>query len=263
MLQFAANLSLMFHEEAFMDRFAAARRAGFAGVEFLFPYAWAADELARALQQNALHQVLFNAPPGDWAAGERGLAGLPGRESEFRASIDRALRYAERLRCSRVHVMAGNRAPSMDYGAMQDTLRDNLAYAARRFASYGLTLLIEPLNSRDMPGYFLTQQTQAHDLVTSLGEPNIAVQMDFYHAQIMGGDVWTTFRANQARIGHIQIAGVPDRHEPDTGELNYPWLFEQLETVGYHGWIGCEYMPRSSTEQGLAWWDRLRAGERR
>ncbi|WP_423822953.1 2-oxo-tetronate isomerase [Salinisphaera sp. SPP-AMP-43] len=263
MLNFAANLSLLFRELGFMDRFAAARRAGFAGVECLFPYAWEANELARTLQHNALHQVLFNAPPGDWAAGERGLAGLPGREPEFRAGIEQALVYAECLGCPRVHVMAGNVAPGAECGAIQDTLLENLRYAAHRFAAYGLTLLVEPLNTRDMPGYFLTQQSQAHALVASLAEPNVAVQMDFYHAQIMGGDVWTTFRAHQARIGHIQIAGVPDRHEPDTGELNYPWLFRQFEAAGYDGWIGCEYLPQAGTEQGLAWWDRLRAGERR
>ncbi|KEZ78170.1 hydroxypyruvate isomerase [Salinisphaera hydrothermalis C41B8] len=253
MPRFAANLSLMFNEVEFMARFERAAHAGFAGVEFLFPYAWAADDIAGALEAHRLTQVLFNAPPGDWDGGERGLAALPGREAEFRAGLDDVLRYAERLDCRRVHVMAGNVADLAAAEAMHATYLDNLAHAADRFAAYGITALIEPINSRDMPHYFLTRQAAAHEIVAEVGADNIAVQMDFYHAQIMDGDIWTTFRAGRDNIGHIQIAGVPERNEPDDGELNYPWLFERLDAAGYNGWVGCEYIPRDDTESGLGW----------
>lgn len=253
MPRFAANLSLMFREVDFMARFARAARAGFEGVEYLFPYEYRPAEIARALAANDLRQVLFNAPPGDWAAGERGLAARPGRQIEFRRSIDTALRYVEPLACPQVHVMAGNVAEPGDRETMHAIFLDNLAYAARRFADYGVTLLIEPINTRDMPAYFLTGQAQAQAIVAAIDAPNVAVQMDFYHAQIMDGDVWRTFVAGRERIAHIQIAGVPERHEPDDGELNYPWLFERLDAVGYGGWIGCEYVPRAATEDGLGW----------
>ncbi|HET7315558.1 hydroxypyruvate isomerase family protein [Salinisphaera sp.] len=205
---------------------------------------------------------LISAPPDDWAAGERGLAALPGREAGFRQSIETALVYADRLGCPRVHVMAGNAIAGAGRKAMRETYLANLAHAARRFADYGLTVMIEPINTRDMPDYFLTEQCAAHDLVAELGAPNIAVQMDFYHAQIMGGDVWTQFLAGRDRIGHIQIAGVPERHEPDTGELNYAWLFQQLNAAGYDGWVGCEYRPRTSTQAGLGWFAPWRVGPR-
>ncbi|AWN16242.1 2-oxo-tetronate isomerase [Salinisphaera sp. LB1] len=260
MPRFAANLSLMFNEVDFIARFQRAARAGFAAVEFLFPYAHDADEIARQLAAHDLDLVLFNAPPGDWQAGERGLAALPGRQAEFRAGIEDALIHAERLHCPRVHVMAGNMAAPADFDAMHETFLDNLAHAARRFAEYGITALIEPINTRDMPAYFLSRQAAAHAIVHELGATNVAVQMDFYHAQIMDGDVWDTFRAGRDRIGHIQIAGVPERHEPDDGELNYPWLFERLDAAGYAGWIGCEYTPRDDTEAGLAWFAPWRRG---
>lgn len=254
MPRFAANLSTMFNDIDFMGRFERAARAGFAGIECLFPYTHDVEAIAGALAAHDLEQVLFNAPPGDWRAGERGLAALPGREAEFRDGIETALVYADRLGCPRVHVMAGNIADSAERDAMHETFLGNLAHAARRFAEHGITALIEPINNtRDMPDYFLTRQAEAHAIVAELGATNVAVQMDFYHAQIMGGDIWTTFQAGRQRIGHIQIAGVPERREPDDGELNYPWLFERLDAAGYAGWIGCEYMPRADTEAGLDW----------
>lgn len=253
MPRFAANLSLMFNEFDFMARFEAAAGAGFTGVEYLFPYDVAPDDIGAALSQNGLSQALFNLPPGDWDAGERGIAALPGRESEFRDSVDTALRYAEATGCRRLHVMAGNVGPGADRAAMGQTYRENLVHAARRLRDAGITLLIEPINTRDMPAYFLNHQAEAHALVAELGQPNLAVQMDFYHAQIMGGDVWQTFVAHQDNIGHVQIAGVPARHEPDTGELNYVWLFDQLDAAGYDGWVGCEYRPAGDTQAGLGW----------
>lgn len=253
MPRFAANLTLMFPERHFLARFGAAAAAGFTGVEYLLPYAHDAHDIAAELARHGLTQALFNAPAGNWAAGERGIAALPERRAEFRDSIETALRYAEATGCRRLHVMAGNVAPGADRHAMGTTYRENLQRAARRFAEAGITLFIEPINTRDMPAYFLNHQAEAHALVVELGEPNIAVQMDFYHAQIMDGDVWRTFAENRFRIGHVQIASVPDRHEPDTGELAYPWLFEQLDAGGYDGWVGCEYHPRGITEDGLAW----------
>lgn len=253
MPRFAANLSFMFTQVDFMARFAHAARAGFGGVEYLFPYAFPARDVAAELARHDLRQVLFNLPPGDWAAGDRGLAAVPGRQAEFRRSVEQALAYAEATGCRRLHVMAGNVDQPADRAAMGQVYRDNLQYAAGRLRDAGITLLIEPINTRDMPRYFLNHQRDAHAIVAELGLPNLAVQMDFYHAQIMDGDVWRTFEAHQARIAHIQIASVPDRHEPDSGELAYPWLFERLDRYGYDGWLGCEYHPRAQTSAGLGW----------
>ncbi|HEX3139860.1 MAG TPA: 2-oxo-tetronate isomerase [Rhizobacter sp.] len=253
MPRFAANLSLMYGEHAFLDRFAAAQRDGFAAVEFLFPYEHPPERLAGLLQAHGLQQVLLNASPGDWAAGDRGLACLPGREAEFRASIAQALEYAQALACPRIHVMAGLAAVGTDRTALQDTYLRNLAWAAQQAA--GIDLLIEPINRRDMPGYFLNRQDHAHDVVLEVGAPNLKVQMDLYHCQIVEGDVATKLREYlpTGRVGHIQIAGVPERHEPDLGELNYPYLFELIDTLGYKGHVGCEYRPRGETSAGLAW----------
>ncbi|HET7315045.1 2-oxo-tetronate isomerase [Salinisphaera sp.] len=253
MPRFAANLSMLFNEVPFIERFAAAAEEGFTGVEFLFPYAFEPADLAAELERHNLTQVLFNLPPGDWEAGERGLAALPGREAEFRDSVDRALEYATTLNCARVHAMAGVAPDGLPHEAMHTTYIDNLRFAARRLAAHGIQLLIEPINTRDMPGYFLNHQYEGHAVIAAVGEPNVAVQMDFYHTQIMDGDVWMTYRRYRDDVGHIQIAGVPDRHEPDTGELSYPWLFEQLDADGYADWIGCEYHPRTSTIAGLDW----------
>jgi hydroxypyruvate isomerase len=255
MLRFAANLTLMYTEHPFLDRFEAAARDGFQGVEYLFPYEFPADELARRLQTHGLRQVLFNAPPGDWAAGERGLACLPGRQAEFRQSLERALAYAHKLQCRQIHVMAGLADAQADRAALRRVVVDNLAWAAGVAGAAGVDLLIEPINPRDMPGYFLNRQDEAHALVAEVQAPNLKVQMDLYHCQIVEGDVETKLRQYlpTGRVAHLQIAGVPRRHEPDHGELNYNHLFGVLQELGYAGWIGCEYRPRAGTSEGLDW----------
>jgi hydroxypyruvate isomerase len=253
MPRFAANLTMMFTELPFPERFAAAAGAGFRAVEFLFPYERPAAEVASWLERHHLHNVLFNLPPGDWAAGERGLAVLPGREAEFRDGLAKGIAYALALGTPRVHMMAGLVPAGADRSQCEARYLANLALAAREVGRHGLDLLIEPINPRDMPGYFLTGQAQAHALRERCGEPNVKVQMDFYHAQIVEGDLETTFRTWLPWIGHVQIAGVPDRHEPDTGEVNYPYLFERMDQLGYRGWVGCEYRPRGQTRDGLGW----------
>jgi hydroxypyruvate isomerase len=253
MPRFAANLTMMFTEVPFPERFAAAAKAGFKAVEFLFPYDHPPEEVAGWLKENRLENALFNLPPGDWAAGERGLASLPGREEEFRAGVTRGLEYALALGTPRVHAMAGLLPADADRAAHRETYIANLRHAARELARHGRTLLIEPINTRDMPGYFLSLQAEAHAIREAVGEPNLLVQMDLYHAQIMEGDLATKLKKHFAGIGHIQIAGVPERHEPDEGELNYPYLVRLLDELGYAGWVGCEYRPRGRTEDGLGW----------
>jgi hydroxypyruvate isomerase len=253
MPRFAANLSLMFNEVPFPERFARAAAAGFKAVEFMFPYDHAPSEVASWLKHAGLENVLFNMPPGDWAAGDRGLAAVPGREAEFRAGLAKALDYAEALGTPRLHAMAGPVPTGVDPAAWQRTYVDNLRHAAQALARRGLTLVIEPINHRDVPGYFLNTHAQAVAVLDSVGEANLMIQMDFYHAQITEGDLAVTLKRNLARIGHVQIAGVPDRDEPDQGEVNYPYLFKLLDTLGYAGWIGCEYRPRAGTEAGLGW----------
>ncbi|MBC7995434.1 MAG: hydroxypyruvate isomerase family protein [Rhizobacter sp.] len=257
MPRFAANLSLMYAEHPFLDRFAAARADGFDAVEFLFPYEHAPELLGGLLKANGVQHVLFNASPGDWAAGERGLACLPGRKREFQNTIVQALDYAKALACPRVHVMAGLAPANAE---AQTTYVRNLAWAAQRAADVGVDLLIEPINPRDMPGYFLSRQAQAHELVMEVGAPNLKVQMDLYHCQIVEGDLAMKLRQYlpTGRVGHMQIAGVPDRHEPDAGELNYPYLLALIDSLGYEGHIGCEYRPRAGTSAGLDWLRRLR-----
>jgi len=253
MPRFAANLSMLFTEYDFLERFAAAASAGFSGVEYLFPYAYEAETLRSSLADNGLTQVLFNLPPGDWEGGERGIAALPGREEEFRASVATALCYAQILDCPRLHVMAGIVPPEADVNLCRETYIDNLRYAAVEFSKFNKTLLIEPLNLRDNPGYLLSRQETAAEICAQVGTPNIKVQFDFYHCQIAQGDLTRTLEALFPLLGHIQIAGVPDRHEPDSGEINYPWLFQRIDSLGYDGWIGCEYRPRGKTRDGLAW----------
>jgi hydroxypyruvate isomerase len=257
MPKFAANLTMMFNEVAFPERFAAAAQAGFKGVEFLFPYDHAPREVARWLQENKLTNVLFNLPPGDWAAGERGLASLPGREQEFRASVARALDYAHALGTKRLHAMAGILPEGADRNGHREIYIENLRYAAREVGKHGITLLVEPINTRDMPGYFLNTQAEAQAIRAVVGEPNLKVQMDFYHAQIVEGDLAMTFRQYFDGVGHVQIASVPARNEPDDGEVNYRYLFRLLDELGYDGWIGCEYRPRGRTEDGLGWMKAL------
>ncbi len=253
MPKLAANLSMMYTELPFMERFAAAAADGFKGVEFLFPYTFEAQAIRAQLDRHGLQQVLFNAPPGDFDGGERGVAALPGREDEFRRGIDQAIAYASVLRCPQVHVMAGLVKQEADREQMRAIYVDNLRYAAGKLAAAGLRGLIEPINTRDIPGYLLNTQEDAHDILARLGQSNLAVQMDFYHVQIVQGDIAMRLRRFLAGVGHVQIAGVPHRHEPDLGEVHFPYLLNLLDELGYSGWVGCEYRPKSGTSAGLAW----------
>lgn len=253
MPRFAANLTMMYGEYAFPERIAAAARDGFNAAECLFPYDFAADDLKSRLDSSGIELVLFNAPPGDWAAGERGIASLPGREDEFRRGFDTALRYARVLGNTRLHVMAGLREAGITHEAQRELYLRNLAWAAQQAQSEDITILIEPINTRDMPGYLLNRQDDAQAIRAELNVPNLQVQFDCYHCQIVEGDLATKLRRDIDGIGHVQIAGVPERHEPDTGEVNYPYLFALLDELGYGGWIGCEYRPRGQTSAGLSW----------
>jgi len=269
MPRFAANLSMLYPELDFLDRFEAAARDGFKGVEFLFPYAYEAKELAARLRAHGLQQVLFNAPPGNWDGGERGMACLPGRDAEFREGMARALSYAQTLACPRVHVMAGLVPAGTTREALRPTYVANLRWAASEAAKQGVDVLIEPINTRDIPGFFLNRQDQAHDLAAEIGADNLKVQMDLYHCQVVEGDVAMKIRQYlpTGRVGHFQIAGVPERHEPDVGEMNYPYLFDVIDKVaaecGWSGWVGCEYRPRlgaqrGGTSAGLGWFAKYR-----
>ena len=273
MPKFAANLSMLYNELPFLDRFEAAARDGFLGVECLFPYAWPAQEMAARLQGNGLRQVLLNAPPGGtdaassvaaWDSALRGTACVLGREAEFRQGVEMALAYAETLDCPRIHLMAGLVPTGVERDAVRATYVANLRWAAALAAQAGRGVLIEPINTRDMPRYFLNRQDHAHEIVAEVGAPNLQVQMDLYHCQIVEGDVATKLRQYlpTGRVGHIQIAGVPERHEPDSGELNDRYLLGVLDTVaaqcGWDGWVGCEYRPRrgavpGGTSDGLGW----------
>ncbi len=257
MPKFAANLTMMFNEVPFPERFARAARAGFRGVEFLFPYGHTPAEVAGWLKANALENVLFNMPPGNWATGERGVASLPGREEEFRAGVAKALEYALAMGTPCIHAMAGLLPAGADAKRHRAVYVENLRYAARELQKHSRLLVIEPINTRDIPGFFLNRQDQAHEVREDVGEPNLKVQMDLYHAQIVEGDVTVKFKKYAPHVGHIQIASVPERHEPDEGELNYAHLFKVIDAAGYEGWIGCEYRPRSVTEDGLNWMKTL------
>ena len=277
MPKFAANLSMLYNELPFLDRFEAAARDGFLGVECLFPYAWSAQEMAARLQGNGLRQVLLNAPPGGtdaassvtaWDSALRGTACVLGREAEFRQGVEMALAYAETLDCPRIHLMAGLVPTGVERDAVRATYVANLRWAAAQAAQAGRGVLIEPINARDMPRYFLNRQDHAHEIVAEVGAPNLQVQMDLYHCQIVEGDVATKLRQYlpTGRVGHIQIAGVPERHEPDSGELNDRYLLGVLDTVaaqcGWDGWVGCEYRPRrgavpGGTSDGLGWMARF------
>jgi 2-dehydrotetronate isomerase len=253
---FAANLTLMFPDAPFPERFARAAKAGFRAAEFLFPYDHTPGEVAAWLKENRLENVLFNLPPGDWAKGERGLTSVPGREEEFKAGVAKAIEYAKVLGTKRLHPMAGLLTPA-GAAAHQEVYIKNLRYAAREFAKHSLTAVIEPINTRDIPGFFLNRQDQADAAREAVGEPNLKIQMDIYHAQIVEGDVSVKLRKYMPHIAHMQIASVPDRHEPDEGELNYKHLFALIDALGYDGWIGCEYRPRARTEDGLGWMKTL------
>jgi len=253
MLKFAANLTTLFNEYAFEDRFEQAAKEGFSAVEYLFPYNYDADMLADKLAQYNLKQVLFNMYPGDWEKGERGCAAIPGREDEFKETVDLALLYAQKLNCKCVHAMSGNIDMNFTREEHIQTFLHNIRYAADRFAELGITLVIEPLNPKDMPGYFIASQREAGELIKLVDRDNVKIQFDFYHAQIVDGDICHLIEDLFDQIGHIQIASNPDRHEPDSGELNYPFIFAKLNKLGYQGWIGCEYFPEHDTHSGLTW----------
>jgi hydroxypyruvate isomerase len=266
MPQFAANLSMLYGEFEFLDRFAAAAADGFRHVECLFPYAFDPAGLRHRLDAHGLSLALFNAPPGDFERGERGLASLPGREDEFRRGLlEQALPCAQALRCPRVHVMAGLLPAGAERARHRDTYLANLGWAAAQAASAGVMLTIEPINPRDMPGYFLNRQDEAHALVQAVGSPHLKVQMDLYHCQIVEGDLAMKLRRfiPGGQVGHIQFAGVPGRHEPDAGELNFSYLFALLDELGYSGPLGAEYRPRAGTREGLGWFAPWRAAQHR
>jgi hydroxypyruvate isomerase len=258
MPRFAANLSMLYPELEFLQRFAAAAKDGFEAVEFLFPYDHPAQTLRQCLDDSGLQQVLFNTVPGDFTAGDRGLACLPGRQAEFLDGVDLAIEYAGVLGCPRLHAMAGLMPTDAKEPVLRATYLANLTEAAARCKVAGIDLLIEPINLRDIPGYFLNRQADGHQIVAEVGADNLKVQMDLYHCQIVEGDLAMNIRKHLGGVGHIQIAGVPERHEPDVGEINYPYLFTLLDDLQYDGWIGCEYRPRGgstpgATSAGLEW----------
>jgi len=259
MPRFAANISLMFTEVPFLERFDRARAAGFEAVEFLFPYAHPAAEIRARLDGAGLSVVLFNAAQGDWENGEKGLAALPGREDEFRDAIARALDYAGELGCPRIHVMAGLAPEGVARDTLTATYAANLAWAAERCWPQGVKPLIEPINHRDIPGYILNTTGQAAAIIEAIGPERLGLQFDLYHAQVTEGDITRRFEALLPFIAHAQLADTPGRHEPGTGEVNWPFVLGRLDAMGYRGWIGCEYRPLGITEDGLGWFAPYRA----
>jgi len=253
MPKFAANLTMMFNEVDFLDRFQAAAEAGFKGVEYLFPYDFDKDDLARRLADNGLVQVLHNLPAGDWAGGERGIGCLPDRVGEFQDGVGQAIDYARALGCPRVNCLAGIAPAGADPTQLAETLAANLRFAADKLGEAGIQLVTEPINTRDIPGFFLNRTAQGIEIIDAAGADNLALQYDIYHMQIMEGDLAPTIEANLSRIAHIQLADNPGRHEPGSGEINYPFLFDFLDRIGYTGWIGCEYKPAATTVEGLSW----------
>ena len=257
MPRFAANLTMLFTELRFLERFAAARAAGFDSVEYLFPYAYPKEQLAAALRTHGLKQVLHNLPAGDWDAGERGIACHPGRVAEFREGVASAIEYATALACPRVNCLAGKLPPDVTREQAHATFVDNLAFAARALKEAGIRLLIEPINTFDIPGFFLTRTDQALAILDAVASDNLFLQYDIYHAQRMEGELGATLSRNLPRIGHIQLADNPGRNEPGTGEINYRWLFRHIDALGYTGSIGCEYKPKTTTVEGLGWMKAL------
>jgi hydroxypyruvate isomerase len=253
MPRFCANLTMLFNEVPFMERFAAAARNGFTGVEYLFPYTFPAADLAEALRQHRLTQVLHNLPAGDWSGGERGIAVLPDRMDEFRAGVAQAIVYAKALDCRLINCLAGVAPATLDPREAKATFVENIRYAAGALGKAGIRLVIEAINTRDIPGFYLTTTGQAADLIAEIGSDNVGLQYDVYHMQIMSGDLASTIAKYLPRIWHVQFADNPGRHEPGTGEINYPFLCERLDGLGYDGWIGCEYKPKGDTEAGLGW----------
>ncbi|MFZ5567682.1 MAG: hydroxypyruvate isomerase [Pseudomonadota bacterium] len=253
MPKFAANLTMLFNELPFLERFAAAKAAGFEAVEYLFPYPFEKDALVQALKRNGLTQVLHNLPAGNWDAGERGIACHPDRVEEFRTGVDQAIAYATALGCRQVNCLAGKVPAGVSREQAQATFVANLKYAAEKLKAAGLKLLIEPINSYDIPGFFLNTTAQALAVLDAVGSDNLYIQYDIYHAQRMEGELAATMQKHLARIAHIQLADNPGRNEPGTGEINYAFLFRHLDAIGYTGWIGCEYKPRTTTSDGLGW----------
>ena len=257
MPRFAANLTMLFTEVPFLDRFERAARAGFQAVEFLFPYAFAAEEIRRRLDAHQLQLVLHNLPAGDWDAGERGIACLPDRVEEFRAGVATAIAYAKALGVTQLNCLAGKAPAGADPALLQHTLVDNLRFAAAALREAGLKLLLEPINTVDIPGFFVNRTAQALAIIDAVGADNLFLQYDLYHAQRMEGELAATLEKHLPRIAHVQLADNPGRHEPGTGEINYPFLFAHLDRIGYRGWIGCEYKPATTTEAGLHWRQQL------
>jgi len=275
MPKFAANLHYLFTEVPFLDRIGAAAEAGFTGVEFQVPYDYPGRELRARLDAHGLKMVLFDAPMGDWDAGDRGLAAVPGREAEFRAGLPKAVEYAQALGCELVHVMAGVVGPGVDYKEAERTYVANLRYAADLFRPHGVRAVIEPINRRlgvvsggpsytteGMHGYFLNHTEHARRVIEMVGRENLSLHLDVYHMQMLEGNLAETIRSNISNLKHLQIAGVPGRHEPNVGEINYPYLFDLLDELGYVGWVGCEYRPLGETLEGLGWAARFGIGRR-
>jgi hydroxypyruvate isomerase len=257
--KFAANLTMLFGELPFLDRFAAAKAAGFSGVEYLFPYEFGKAVLREQLQQYGLTQVLHNLPAGNWAAGERGIAILPDRIEEFRDGVISAIDYAKALDCRQLNCLVGIAPRDADMFELNEVLVNNLRFAADALAKERIRLLIEPINTLDIPGFFLSRTEQAVQILSKVQSDNLSIQYDIYHMQVMEGDVARTLQRHLPRISHVQLADNPGRNEPGTGEINYPFLFRHLDAIGYRGWVGCEYKPRTTTVDGLGWHAALTA----
>ena len=255
MPKFSANLTIQFNEVDFLDRFARARQAGFAAVEYMFPYEWPKEQLAELLTNNGLSQILHNLPAGDWAAGERGIACLPGREAEFQAGVGKAIEYAKALSCGAINCLVGLTPLDHPADSVYKTLVNNLKFATRALADEGIQFLVEALNDRDIPGFHLVHTQDVLNVMDAVDHPNIRLQYDIYHMQRMEGELTATITKHIDRIGHIQLADNPGRHEPGTGEINYTNLLRAIDDAGYTGWIGCEYIPAGTTEAGLGWMD--------
>ena len=253
MTKLAANLTMLYNEVDFLDRFEAAAKSGFTGVEYLFPYAYPKEQLVERLVQHKLVQVLHNLPAGDWAGGERGIACLPDRVGEFQDGVGKAIEYAEALGCRQVNCLAGIAPANADREKIHALFVSNLRFAADELGAAGIKLLIEPINTYDIPGFFLSHTRQALEVIRDTGSSNLFVQYDIYHMQRMEGELANTIKAHLARIAHVQLADNPGRSEPGTGEINYRFLFGFLDAIGYDGWIGCEYKPRAGTVEGLVW----------
>jgi hydroxypyruvate isomerase len=252
MPNFAANLTMLFNELPFLERFAAAAQAGFKAVEFMFPYDFEPAAINDALHANHLTLVLHNLPAGNWAGGERGIACAPTRIPEFRDGVAKAISYATALNCPQLNCLAGI-VPPENGTIARTTLIENLSFAAATLQKAGLNLLLEPVNTQDIPGFFVNRSAQALAIINEVAAPNLKLQYDIYHSQIMEGNLARTIEANLAQIGHIQLADNPGRHEPGTGEINYHYLFKKLDELGYAGWVGCEYKPKAATTDGFGW----------